>query len=246
MNTEYFKWWSGHLHQDMELKIYGHSGKPVLVFPTSGGRFYEYEDFGMIEACRPFIDAGKIQIFAVDSIDQQSWLNTAAHPAERARRHNQFDRYIVEELAPAIRFYTGTNQKFLSTGCSLGAYHAVNFLFRHPDIFDSVIALSGLYSLRFSSGTYSDDNIYYNSPLDYLPQLHDPWFLDQYRASEIIICAGQGAWEEEVLRDTYALGHILACKDIPAWIDIWGHDVKHDWPWWRLQMPHFLDKLFYR
>jgi esterase/lipase superfamily enzyme len=126
MQVEYHKWWSPSLNQDMEIKIYGHWGKPVLVFPSSGGRFYEYEDFGMVQACRPFIEGGKIKLFTVDSVDNQSWFNHGAHPADRARRHNDYDRYIVEEVAPFIRDQ-GHASKFLSTGCSLGAYHAANF-----------------------------------------------------------------------------------------------------------------------
>ena len=105
MHIEYHKWWSPNLGQDMELKVYGHAGEPILVFPTQGGRFYEYEDFGMVEACRASIDAGKVRIFTVDSVDYQSWVNWGAHPADRARRHEDYDRYIVQEVVPFIRGY---------------------------------------------------------------------------------------------------------------------------------------------
>jgi esterase/lipase superfamily enzyme len=125
----------------------------------------------------------------------------------------------------------------------MGAYHAANFFFRHPDIFDTVIAISGLYRLNIFIGDYMDDNVYFNTPLAYLPNLNDPWYLDQYRQSHIIICAGQGAWEDEMLADTLALKRILERKDIPHWIDIWGHDVNHDWTWWHKMLPYFLDKL---
>ena len=176
-------------------------GKAVVVFPTSGGRFYQYEDFGMVEACRPFIEEGKIKLFAVDSIDDQTWLNDA-HPADRARRHEDFDRYITQEVGPLCAT-TAATHKFLTTGCSLGAYHSANFFFRHPDVFDALIALSGLYSLHFSVGDYMDDNVYFNSPLAYLPGSMT-WHLEQYRQSNIIICTGQGAWEngQEDARDS--------------------------------------------
>ena len=108
MNVEYHNWWSENLNQPMELKVYGHAGKAVVVFPTSGGRFNQYEDFGMVEACRPFIDEGKIKLFTVDGVDQQSWLNYGALPAERAWRHNEFDRYVLAEVVPFIRNCIGS------------------------------------------------------------------------------------------------------------------------------------------
>jgi esterase/lipase superfamily enzyme len=242
MNVEYHKWWSARLGQDMELKLYGHAGKPVLVFPAAGGRFHEYEDFGMVGACSPFVEAGKILLVTVDSVDRQSWLNAQAHPADRARRHNDYDRYIVEEVAPFLRD-RGHRGRLLSTGCSMGGYHAANFFFRHPDLFDAMIALSGVYRLRRFIGDYMDDNVYFNTPLAYLPNLADPWYLGRYRNSRIVACAGQGAWEDEMLEDTLALKRILDDKQIWCWVDIWGHDVNHDWPWWRRQMPYFLGHL---
>jgi esterase/lipase superfamily enzyme len=243
MNVEYHRWWSRSLGQDMELKVYGHAGKPVVVFPCQGGRFFEYEDFGMVEACRSFVEGGAVTLVTVDGVDGQSWTNWGAHPADRARRHNDYDRYIVEEVAPFVRTLRPQASGALATGCSMGAYHSANFFFRHPDVFDAVIALSGVYKLTDFVGDYVDDNVYFNSPLLYLPGLSDPWHLDRYRRSQIVVCVGQGAWEDQMLADTRALQGILAAKGIPAWIDFWGHDVNHDWPWWRRQMPYFLGKL---
>ncbi len=242
MNIEYHKWYSENLRQEMELKVYGHAGKPALVFPAAGGKFYEYEDFGMVEAIRPFLEGGRIVLFTVDSVDHQSWMNYGAHPAERVRRHNEYDRYIVSEVVPFVRS-RGFHQGILATGCSMGGYHSANFFFRHPDIFDAVIALSGVYQLGGFLGDYMDGEVYFHVPLAYLPGLTDPWRLERYRKSRIVICVGQGAWEDEMLADTRALGRILAEKEIPAWVDFWGHDVNHAWPWWRNQMPYFLGKL---
>lgn len=243
MNIEYHKWWSDNLNQDLELKIYGHSGKPIVVFPTQGGRFYQFEDFGMVGACSSFIAEGKIKLISVDSIDNQSWANWEMHPADRARRHNDYDRYIIQEVAPFIQQHSQTTGKFLATGCSMGGYHAANFFFRHPDIFDGTIALSGIFRLNMFIGDYMDDNVYFNSPLVYLPHLEDPWYLEQYRSSQIIICSGRGAWEDEMIADAEALEQILKEKQIPCWIDLWGDDVNHDWPWWQKQLPYFLSRL---
>ncbi len=244
MQTEYHQWWSPSLSQNMELKVYGYYGKPLLVFPAQGGRFFDYENFGMIGAIQGFIEAGMIKVFAVDSIDNQSWANMNTHPADRARRHEDYDRYILEEVAPFIDQNCGfVGEKIIVSGCSMGAYHAVNFFFRHPGVFDSLIALSGLYQLGMFVGDYMDEQVYFNSPLSYLPNLEDAWYLDRYRQSQIIVCCGQGAWEDAMLADSLQLKSILEAKGIPAWIDIWGHDVNHDWPWWQKMMPYYLDKI---
>lgn len=246
MNVEYHKWWSDHLNQDMEIKIYGHSGKPVLVFPTQGGRFYEYEDFGMVDACHEYVEMGKIQLFTVDSIDNQSWANWSVPPADRARRHEDYDRYILREVIPFIHHHNSWKGKILTTGCSMGAYHAPNFFFRHPDIFDGTIALSGILRLNLFIGDYMDDNVYYNAPLTYLSHLTDDTILSMYRQSVIVICSGQGAWEGPMLQDACDLRAILEAKKVPCWVDIWGYDVNHDWPWWRRMMPYFLGKLEFK
>ncbi len=244
MNIEYHKWWSQHLNQDMELKVYGHYGKPVLVFPTQSGRFYQFEDFGMVAAVQSFLDTGKIKLFTIDSIDDQSWCNWSNPPAERAHRHEQYDHYIVDEVVPFMRQHcAGTSQKFLTVGCSLGGYHAPNTFFRHPEIFDGVISLSGMFDLRYYIGDYVDDTVYFNSPLYYLPNLTDDYYLDQYRQSRIIVCCGQGSWEGISLEHSRALQTILETKNVPVWIDLWGEDVYHDWCWWRKQFPYFLERL---
>jgi esterase/lipase superfamily enzyme len=244
MNIEYCKWHSPALGQQMELKIYGFFGKPLLVFPAQGGRFYEFEDFGMIAAITPFIEAGQIKVFTLDSIDSQSWANLNAPPADRARRHEDYDRYITQEVAPfIIRHCGGGAVKIITTGVSMGAYHAANFFFRHPDLFDSVIALSGLYRLNHFIGDYTDETVYINTPLAYLGKIEDPNRLELYRQSRIIICCGQGAWEEESVEDARALESLLQVKGVLAEIDLWGQDVNHDWPWWRKMLPHHLGRL---
>jgi esterase/lipase superfamily enzyme len=227
----------------MELKVYGHDGKAILVFPSAGGKFYEYEDFDMVEACQPFIDTGRIKLFTVDSIDDQTWLNYGIHPDERARRHDEYARYIIHEVIPFIRSHGTLYKKMMVTGCNMGATHAANFFFKHPNIFDTVVALSGVYGSKSFLDDFMDDQTYFHFPLIYLPNLNDPWYLEQYRQSHIIFCVGQGAWEHESLPDTRAIKALLEEKDIPAWVDFWGYDVNHDWPWWQKQIAYFLEHL---
>ncbi len=245
MNIEYHKWWSPCLNQEIELKVYGSSGKAVLVFPSMNGRFYDFENFGMVDTVKEFLENGKIQLFTVDSIDNQSWTNWSAPPADRVRRHEDYDRYVIQEVIPFINRYH-TETKVATIGCSMGGYHAINFFFRHPDIFDGVISLSGVGKVTMFIGEYMDNNVYRNSPLLYLPDQNDETILNLYRRSKIVLCAGQGAWEGPMIEDMKALDQILSSKNIPCWLDLWGYDVVHDWPWWRLQLPYFLEKLGFK
>lgn len=243
MKVEYYKLWSEALNRDMEFKVYGHAGRPIVVFPSACGRFFEFEDFGMVEAVRAFIEGGKVWLYAIDSVDCEAWLARWMNPGDRGVYHERYDRYVMEEVVPFIREQTGVPAGYLTTGCSMGAYHAANFFFKHPDVFGGVIAMSGLYGPRYFVGDYMDDNVYFNFPLCYLPNLTDPFYLDKYRESDIIICTGKGAWEEESIRETRALEDNLKALDVPAWVDYWGEDVNHDWPWWRKQLPYFLGHL---
>lgn len=244
MQIEYHKWHSDNLNREMELKVYGWYGKPVLIFPCQGGRFYEAEDFSMISALRDFIESGKIKVFTVDSVDNEAWTCGWKHPSERGKYHHLYEKYIINEVIPFVENHCKTKDiKLLATGASMGAYHAANFFFKYPNKFDVVIALSGVYDLRGFVGDYVDEYVYYNSPLFYLPNLEDEYYLNLYRKNKIIVCVGQGAWEEEMLDDTRQLEWILNFKNIPAWIDYWGYDVNHDWPWWKIQLPYFLSRI---
>lgn len=238
MHTEHHGWHSPATGEHMQLKIFGHYGKPMIVFPCAGGSFHEFEDFGMLETVRNEVNDGKLKIFCVGSLDNQSLLKKDGHLGDNIYRHEAYDKYIVNEVVPFIREHCKGDWKIALTGNSMGGYHSVNFLLKHPDVFDACIALAGVYDLRHLTGDYYDTNVYYNSPVDYLPGLNDPWFVDQIRQAKIIICSGQGAWEYP--EDAKRMKAIFESKNIPAWVDLWGHDVNHDWPWWKIMLPHFL------
>ncbi len=243
MHREHRSWYSPALGRPMNLMTYGTSGKAMIVFPTSGGRFYEYEDFGMVEAVAPFIEKGALCLCTVDSLDNETWLARGKGAAEKVSLHERYERYVLDEVLPYVRGVLSNNDRVALTGCSLGAYHAVNFFFRHPDRFDLVVALSGVYDLQFSVGGALDGGSYFHSPVHYMAHLTDPRYLDRIREGRLVLCCGQGAWEDESLRDMRTLEGIASNKGIPAWFDYWGYDVNHDWPWWRRQMPYFLGKL---
>jgi esterase/lipase superfamily enzyme len=247
MHTEEHIWYSLFLNRDMVVKVYGHWGRPIIVFPTSRGRYFDYENMGMVDAISSYIEAGRVKLFCVDSVDSHSWYDFGVPPWERNARHEAYDHYIAEEVIPFIRDHCQQpDARVLANGCSMGAYHAVNFFLKHPDLCSGTIALSGLYRLDRPEFNISQDEIpevYFNSPVHYLPGVGDPATLAAYRDSTIIICVGQGAWEEEALADSRQMDAIFRAKSIPAWVDIWGHDVNHDWPWWYKQMNYFLERV---
>ena len=206
MHIENLSHWSGHLNREMYLNRYGHAGIPVVVFASSGGSHNEYYDFGMIDACASFIEEGRVQFFTLSSIDSESWLATWKNGHDQAEMHRAYERYVIEEAIPFIKHKTGWFDGMMTTGCSMGAYHALNFFLQHPDVFTKVIALSGVYDARFFVGDYyNDDAIYQNSPVDYIWNQNDGWFIDRYRQAEIVLCTGLGAWEQDGLPSFYKL-----------------------------------------
>lgn len=238
MYTEYHSWHSPVIGHEMRLKLYGHYGRPLLVFPCAGGSVNEFEDFGMLDVVKDQVEAGKVKIFCIDSLDNESFLKKDGNMGDNVFRHEAYNSYVINEVVPFIRNSCKSDVKIALTGNSMGAYHSVNFLLRHPDIFDACIALGGVYTLKRIVGDYWDNNVYYNSPLDYLPGLTDNCFLDHIRKTKIIICTGQGPWEYP--EDTKKIKEIFEQKNIPAWVDLWGFDVDHDWPWWKIMMRYFL------
>lgn len=240
MEKQETTWKSTFLGEEMRMITYGTKGLPVLVFPTQDGKADQWEDFGMIDVLRPFLDAGAVKLYCVDSVDTESWSDQEGDKARRADRQERYFRYIVDEVRPRIK----GRRKPVVTGCSMGANHTVNTILRRPDLFGGCIALSGVYDTGVFFGDWMNPTLYDNAPLAFLshmPKDH-PW-VRKYNADRLIICVGQGAWEEEGVRTTRALQGLLEGLGVHAWFDYWGADVNHDWPWWKKQIVYFLPYL---
>ncbi len=237
------RWFSGNLGHDMDVFIYGHAGQPLVCLPSQNGHAGDWEAFGMVDCVADLLEAGRLLIVAVDGIDWQSWTSADAPLPHRARRNNDYMRYINDEVVPLARS-EGGRESVWATGCSVGAFHAANLFFRRPDLFDGIIALSGIYQASHFVGGFTDDDVYFNSPLYYLPELRDPWHLERYRRSRIVACVGQGANENEAIADTRRLQQVLHDKGVPATFDYWGHDVEHHWYWWQKMLRHHLEVLW--
>ncbi len=236
-------WFSHNLGMEMPLVAYGHAGYPLLMFPTAAADYLEYERFLLVDALRPFIDAGRVRAYSINSVNRYSLLNEQASPPVKAELLMRFDRYVIEEVLPLIRNDTGVHDaRPLLTGASLGAFLSANAYFRHPDLLRGVIAMSGSYDIRSYLDGYFDDNVYFNNPVQYLENLDDDYHLPiLQRADAIVILSGQGAYEAP--GRSRQLSRILSAKGIPHALDLWGHDVNHDWPLWRKMLPYWLDRL---
>lgn len=243
MRREIFNWWSSNLGKNMEIVVYGHYGFALLMFPAAAADFLEYERFYLIEAIAPFIEGGKCKAFSINSINSESWLNSWMNPQDKALRHQQYNYYVCEEVVPFIYGDCQGSVPIITTGASLGALHSANTFFRRPDLFDGVIAMSGSYDIKSYTDGYYDENCYFNSPLDYLPNLEDEPILSQLRNNKYIhIVTGQGPYESP--QASIELSKILHAKNIPHELELWGHDMPHDWPTWRQMLPYFLETKF--
>ena len=243
MKEQYFKEYSEKLGREMEYALYGEKGKLLIAFPSQNGRFYDFANFKMTDVCAPWIDAGVIRLACPDGNDWESWSAEDRDMHERLLSQERWFSYITDEFLPSVKAKCGEEAqgKAMTTGCSMGGVHAANFFFRRPDLFDTCISLSGAYNAYMFFKNASDPLAYENSPATFLRNMPaDHPYMDLYRQSNIILCVGQGAWEDELLASTREMDAVLREKGIPAWVDYWGFDCDHDWPWWRKQLPYFL------
>ena len=242
MKREYHKWHSTSLNRDMELLVFGHSGARVLMFPTRTARFYDYENWRIIEALRGQIENGWLQLFCVDSIDHESFYCWWAHPQGRINRHLQFEKYIIDEVLPFTRS-VNDNMFMMSVGCSLGAFHAANIAFKYPHHFGKLVALSGRYDLTMPMGMfgdlldgYHDENVYYSMPSQYLANLDDENILKELRRMEIILAIGN---QDSFAENNHYTSNLLWQKGIHHSLHIWDGEA-HKARYWRQMLPLYL------
>lgn len=243
MRRELTSWYSPALNKEMPVACYGHFGFALLLIPTAAADYLEYERFQLVEALEPMINSGKFRVFSVDSINKESWLNYQMEPAHRAIRHNQYNTYIFDEVVPFIRNCTSNDTFIFTCGASLGAFHAMNLFCKRPDILNGAICMSGVYDLTEYTRGYWDEQVYFNSPIHYIPNLTDPFYLEKLKASHHIhLYTGSGEFEEPEGSRRFA--SVLYNRGIWCDLDIWGPDIKHDWPTWRMMLPYILNNKF--
>lgn len=224
MNREYHQWHSPHLQRDMEMLVFGKAGRKILAFPTRDGRFYEYENLGIINALNSKLSSGQIQLFCVDNLAHESFYASQIPPANRIRRHIQFEQYLLNEVLPFMHS-KNPHPDTSALGCSLGAFQATNLAFRHPQLFKSLYAFSGRYDLTLAVeyfynlfDGYYDEDIYFHTPSHFLANLNCETRLHQFRQMELIFTIGK---EDPFLNNNHHLSQILWSKGI--------HHSLHEW-----------------
>ncbi len=228
------------LGQSMALVSYGEKGQPVIAFATQNQKADEVETMGMVDALSDLIDAGKIQLFAVDSIDEQSWSNTEATNEERVERQESFFKFVTDELVAKVQKLNGSKLRPLAIGCSMGAVHAALAALRRPDLFQGCVSLSGVYHTGYFFGSWMNDALYNNDICAFLPNMtEDHPYVELYKTRQFVFCTGQGEGEEG-LEDLQAVHAQLDRLGVGNWADVWGADVTHSWTWWNRQIAYFM------
>ena len=227
------------------LIVYGHYGRPVLAFPSEQGSAFDFEDRGMVESVAQMVEAGRVKLYTIDSFDSSSWCRNDLSLEDRAQRHNLYEEYVVKQVVPRIHDDCGGPLDIMTTGCSFGAYHAANFALKRADLFPLALCMSGVYDISQLGGGERRQGFYFNNPMDYVSHLggdHLVWL--KSRVNLVLVC-GQGMWEDTTgaLASTKAFARLLAEKGLRHEIDLWGHDVPHDWPSWRNQLAHHLARI---
>lgn len=234
MQENYIRYYSHHLNRDIEMLVFGSWGYPILLFPSTLNRYYEAKDQGLIESVRGFVEAGHFKIYCVDSIDSETWYGKHLDPRQRVLNYIQYDLFLTHELVPYIQRECSVDRIAVG-GCSFGGFHSLNFAFKHPDQVRYLISMSGDFDIRSFMNGYYDDNVYYNNPVDYIPQ-EQGW-----RYGHMNIVLGSSEWDI-CLNGNLNMSRILNDKGIDHWLDIRGWEV-HDWPLWRQMFPDYLSKM---
>ena len=235
------RWFSDRLQQDLTMARWGHFGTPVLVFPTAGGDAEEIERNHLVRACGELVESGRIKLYSCDSVAGRALAASIGSTGYRMALLNQFHQAVRHEIVPAIQAdLGGATPRIVTAGASIGAFNALAVLCRYPDIFEAAIAMSGTYQLkRFVEGRFSDD-LYFASPLDFLPGMEGPQ-LETLRQRRVILASGEGEWED--IGESWAVAEVLGQKGVPNRVDSWGPAFKHDWPTWRRMLPQYLDEV---
>ncbi|MEO8690074.1 MAG: alpha/beta hydrolase-fold protein [Solirubrobacteraceae bacterium] len=245
MSGRHTELWSDAIGASGSVVAYGHYGRPVLAFPAERGGAWEYGDRGMIGALDELLAGGRMQLYCVDSFDGGSWSNAAIPLEARAREHGHYESWILDQVVPWIHADCGGAQEIATVGVSLGAYHAVNFALKRADVFPLALGLSGNYDpAGWDAWGERGEATYFNNPADYLAHMEGDqleWL--RGRLSILLVC-GQGQWEDTTgaLESSKRLAGLLSEKGIQHELDLWGHDVPHDWPSWRAQLAHHLPR----
>jgi esterase/lipase superfamily enzyme len=223
---------------------YGHFGPPLVVFPSAAGLANEWELGGVVDELSDLLEDGKLKMYCTQSNVAEAWTRReGTDPAWRIGRHRAFESYVMDELVPWIREDCGSREiGIAASGVSLGALYSANFALKFPETFRYALCLSGRYDASWLTEGFQNQDVYFNNPMAYVPNLEGSHLERVRRNTHLALVCGQGQWEDGNIEDTQRLADLLAAKGISHERDLWGHDVAHQWPWWRKQASFHLRK----
>ena len=243
MNSRHLMIPGGAMGRNVHLWAHGWWGRPVIAFPSAAGFAHEWQKEGMVEVLRPWIDAGRIKLYCPESNVSEAWTGEA-DPEWRIRRHAAYESWVTNELLGFIQDDCNLpSVQPVVMGCSLGGLYAALSALKHPETFPRALCFSGRYEVSTFTNGFQNADVYFNNPLAFVPNLGGA-ALDRTRQAHLTLVCGRGPFEEGCIEETLALGRVLRDKQIPAELDIWGTDSKHDWPWWRRQLLHHAGRMF--
>jgi len=238
MQKQAWTWTTEHLPAPARMVRWGHFGAPVLIFPTAGGDFEEIERFQLIGALAALIDNGKIKVYSLDGIATRAWLAGTTTPAACAKLQEHYDAYVYEDVLQRIRIDCKDPRiEPILVGASLGAFHAVCGLCRHPDAFRLAIGVSGSYDLAAKVGGVSSEQLGLFAAVSYLTRATESQ-LEQLRRRRVILGSGEGDYETP--EESRRLAEALGSSKVPSRLSLWGPDHDHNWSSWREQLPRLL------
>jgi len=240
LNREVFSVPAAELGREMGVARWGHTGRPVILFPTGGADYLDVERFLLVRALEPLVEAGRIKVYSVDSVCRQSWLGSGP-PAEKVQLQVAYDRWLSGSLFPLIQDDCGGNsQRFAVAGASLGAYQAWTAAARHPDRIEICVGMSGTYKMDRRLDGYWDEDWYFHDPCQFLGNIEEGELLESLRSVRFVLGLGE-RWENPTY--TEAAAEVLESRGIPVKLLRWRDPAGHDWPTWRTMLPAALNYL---
>jgi len=222
---------------------FGEMGQPLVVFPSNAGVAHEWKEGGMIDALGPLLAAGKLKIYCPETNVSKSF---SGHGGMRWRmaHHHAYERFVMNTLVPFIRDdCRAPHARMITTGCSVGALYASLFVLKHPETFGQGLCLSGRYRTSWFFGGQSNDEVYLNDPLAFVPNLRGQALERVRRNAHLTVVVGTGAHEDGCIPETTEFGTVLKRKRIPSHVAFWGKESSHTYPWWQKQARHYLSQL---
>jgi len=221
MTENFHKWYSQWIGETFRMLVFGESGIPIILFPQAGTHYYDYKDFGVIESLKEFVEDGKIVIYCPDSYDLKSWMNFEVDPEERVKAYLKFEQTIINDVVGFAKFETQLD-KAIFGGFGFGGYQALNLTLKYPELAHGLITIGGDYEVKKFVDGFFDDDVYYNSPLDYLHGLTDTEYIENYKKIKYVLCSGS---KDESFGQNRYISKLLYEKNVNHLFDVYPYKL---------------------